>query len=594
MVDRPRGFIDVIVDPGAAAKGLKRVGRSFFEMSTQINQSLEIIQKALNITRAAWSKVTETVGRYIDLANVQIEAERKLAEGLRLTGDNTEENRERFKAFASQMQAVTTVGDEVTLSLIGQLKAMGVATDQIEDATKASLGLAKAMNIDLRTASKAVGKAFIGDIGALKEYGVVVSDVSEAQSVLLRFFEASRSQAATFEGRVNALAGAWDDYREAVGLNIVRSEELKRSLTAIRVVIERMTLFVADPSTALAFKKFFGVIGDVARPVAGVIGDIATGFRAMAAAAATVLEGGGLGEGLDAMFKSVIADGKAFKDVLADIRKTIADLDAAGEGAQDQGEAGGERRARRRGAAEVKDPIIERLRQQREAFEEERNLLTMRRELHEANAARVGELMIKEAELARRNSELFAAAEESKRQAQADFTASFVTNAAQMLGSGESIGKILLKLAGQFITTIGTQLIQLGTVALVGGKVGTAVPFLATLTGGPVGIAAGTAAIAAGVAMVAAGNAMGGAGGGASRGAASGGGAPAVSSGVTRDSFGGGGRGTTDRLVPDDPRSGGQTITIVQNFNQPVIGNDRRGARALAGILSQRALPVGG
>jgi len=77
---------------------------------------------------------------------------------------------------------------------------------------------------------------------------------------------------------------------------------------------------------------------------------------------------------------------------------------------------------------------------------------------------------------------------------------------------GQSASDVLEALAGSVISGFGAMLVQLGTAAVAAGGVGTVVPFLAPMTGGPAGIAAGLAAITAGGAMMAIGGAMGGGG----------------------------------------------------------------------------------
>ncbi len=90
----------------------------------------------------------------------------------------------------------------------------------------------------------------------------------------------------------------------------------------------------------------------------------------------------------------------------------------------------------------------------------------------------------------------------------AEFAAGGITAAAVAFGEGENVLKALGTFVGGTVQTLGQLLIQLGTAGLAAGGLGTVIPILAPLTGGPAGIAASLAAIAVGAGMVAGGAAL--------------------------------------------------------------------------------------
>jgi hypothetical protein len=88
-----------------------------------------------------------------DAFGIQEAAENSLAVAMRNAGTYTEENIETMKQYAAELQKVTTYGDETTLSTMANLQAYGMSIDVLQKATKATMDLATAKKIDLRTAS---------------------------------------------------------------------------------------------------------------------------------------------------------------------------------------------------------------------------------------------------------------------------------------------------------------------------------------------------------------------------------------------------------------------------------------------------------
>jgi hypothetical protein len=64
----------------------------------------------------------------------------------------------RLQAFASDMQKLTGVGDEVTLGLMRQAAMLGVDADQLDDAAKAAIGLSEATGKRSRRVADACAK----------------------------------------------------------------------------------------------------------------------------------------------------------------------------------------------------------------------------------------------------------------------------------------------------------------------------------------------------------------------------------------------------------------------------------------------------
>lgn len=76
---------------------------------------------------------------------------------------------ESQKQFASQMQVVLGVGDEVSLNLMRQAKALGISDEHLQEATKSAIGLSQATGAGLDESLKKVNQAMRGNANALAE-----------------------------------------------------------------------------------------------------------------------------------------------------------------------------------------------------------------------------------------------------------------------------------------------------------------------------------------------------------------------------------------------------------------------------------------
>ena len=79
----------------------------------------------------------------VKLANEQIAIETELEAALKANGKEVDINMRRYKRFASEMQSITTVGDETTLSLIRLAESM--QSKAPTEAARMAIGLSKAL-----------------------------------------------------------------------------------------------------------------------------------------------------------------------------------------------------------------------------------------------------------------------------------------------------------------------------------------------------------------------------------------------------------------------------------------------------------------
>tara|TARA_B100000519_G_scaffold84528_1_gene73213 strand:- start:5981 stop:7945 length:1965 start_codon:yes stop_codon:yes gene_type:complete len=149
---------------------------------------------------------------------IQEKAERKLEQALGKTSS-------ALLNHASALQKVTTFGDESIISAQALLGAFIKDEEQIKLATEATLDLASAKGIDLKSAADLVSKTLGSTTNSLSRYGIKVEGAvgstrrleSLTGSIAKLFGGQARAEADTLGGSVEQLSNVAGDASEALG-----------------------------------------------------------------------------------------------------------------------------------------------------------------------------------------------------------------------------------------------------------------------------------------------------------------------------------------------------------------------------------------
>lgn len=171
----------------------------------------------------AFSSIKGIITGGIEAFAIQEKAVMDLATTMHLMGDETAESMGDLMAFASELQALTNVGDEVTLGTMKRLRTLGFEQDELKGATQAAIGLTAAFGSQ-EAAVEAVAKAHEGDFEALKEKIPALRDATTLaektaivnEAAAAGFIVASEGTK-TMGGALTALNNAWGDTLESVG-----------------------------------------------------------------------------------------------------------------------------------------------------------------------------------------------------------------------------------------------------------------------------------------------------------------------------------------------------------------------------------------
>ena len=179
--------------------------------------------------------IKQLADQSVEAANAQIMAETQLDRLLQNVTSITERGSEAWKDasknlknYASELQNMGVVGDEVTLSGMAQLATFQMNDEQIKMVSAGMLDLiakTKGLNAtqqDATNVANMIGKAFTGNAGALSKVGITMS---EAEINAIKFGDANERAATIAKvlqanvGGVNAAIAATDMGKQQQAMN---------------------------------------------------------------------------------------------------------------------------------------------------------------------------------------------------------------------------------------------------------------------------------------------------------------------------------------------------------------------------------------
>lgn len=191
----------------------------FDKIKNQISQGF-----ALNIGAGIGNQIKSIVSGALSAYAKQEAAERGLAAALESTGVGVAENLEAFKKLASQIQSITTIGDESVLAMQKMALNMGVSADKMDDCIKGAIGLQKAYGLGLNESVKAAAAVVQGKteklnelIPALQNCKTSEEKLQKASAAMSNGFAQAKSETETLSGSLEQLSNAWGDVSEVVG-----------------------------------------------------------------------------------------------------------------------------------------------------------------------------------------------------------------------------------------------------------------------------------------------------------------------------------------------------------------------------------------
>jgi hypothetical protein len=276
------------------AAGLRATGETAEEMAGQIRNAATAVTTIVGITTGGMAMLgREMVATY----QVQEAAEAQLAAAMRARGTQTEEQTRQYMAFASEMQRVTVVGDEMTLGLLAQAETMGSTGEAAERAARNAISLSAAFGLSADSAIRMTAALETGDTTMLQRYMrelKLIEDptqrAAEAQRLLANMFASAEAEALTTAGAMAQMNNAVGDAYEGVGEFVAQA--LLPAVDAIRSTAEAFNGMGDSTKQAVAYAGLAAVgLGAVATAGAGAVaigGQLVISYTALSKALASV------------------------------------------------------------------------------------------------------------------------------------------------------------------------------------------------------------------------------------------------------------------------------------------------------------------
>lgn len=248
--------INLKADTSDATRSISKFSKTAQDQVSGIERSFSALKVVAGAAVAAFAgtAIISGINKAIDAAKIQEDAVNSLNTSLKLAGSFSVDASKDIQNFASQLQNVTTIGDETTLKLFALAKNFGLTNDQTKDLTKAAIELSAATGISLESAITNLGKSTGGLVGELGESIPALKGLSKEalesgaaiQFVLDRFGGAAASKLNTFSGATTALGNAFGDLQEVFG----------------EIITNNDAVIAAINSTKNAFIDFGVVVGE--------------------------------------------------------------------------------------------------------------------------------------------------------------------------------------------------------------------------------------------------------------------------------------------------------------------------------------------
>lgn len=241
------------VDIGANTK-------EFDSAIKNINTKLNDLSKNLMSAGAAFTKaftlpIVGAAGVAVKAFDTQIKAEARLRAALIANGRQVNALFQDYRTFASELQKITTIGDESTLQMLQVAESMGLTGDSAKRAVKNAIAMSKAFKVNEQSAIRYTAALEQGDATMLTRYirslqavEGEAEKVALAHDILAKAFETATAEAKVGLGPMEQLANDFGDLMEDIGALI--SNAINPFIERLRELVLRLQA-LDEPTKAL-------------------------------------------------------------------------------------------------------------------------------------------------------------------------------------------------------------------------------------------------------------------------------------------------------------------------------------------------------
>ncbi len=267
---------------------------------------------ALSGVVQAYGMLKGAMGGLVSASNQQEMAETRLTASLQQRGMAAEGYINQLKSLASEVQGVTTIGDETSLELMNTAIQMGIGFDDMQESLTGAIGLTKAFSgagLTMETAIKGIALAQEGEYSQLQRYIPALRSAQTETDKMTILKEAMANGFELAKAEAESGAGALEQYQNAVGdlyellgtlIKGVLIPLVKSLKTAVEWIQKNKEIIVALGASVVAYMGYLVALNlklviltaqQVAYNVAAAVGNALMGNYAGIALAAAAAAG---------------------------------------------------------------------------------------------------------------------------------------------------------------------------------------------------------------------------------------------------------------------------------------------------------------
>jgi len=211
---------NVVLNFKAKLDELKQARTGFDALQQDVialNQALDLVKRGYEAMKNVFG------GLLIESARAQ-QSHNMLRNTLQLLGIGTDETFKKMQNFASEMQGITGISDEIVIDMQRIALQFGVTEERMDGVVRQALGLSKTLGVDTTTALRLVTEAAEGNIERLQRYVPAMKNATtevEKQTIANKFLNDSwnileKSQEDNMTN-IDRMKESWGDFREKLG-----------------------------------------------------------------------------------------------------------------------------------------------------------------------------------------------------------------------------------------------------------------------------------------------------------------------------------------------------------------------------------------
>jgi hypothetical protein len=255
-----KGLKDLNKKLDDAGKSIDNAGKK----SKTLNTNLGGIGKGAIAAAGAVAGVAVAVKKTVDVLNdcekaykVQQKAEIALQQAAKNNPYLNNESVYNLRNFASELQSMSEIGDEVSLQVMAQLAATGRNEEQIMQIMKAAADMAAVTGEDIASAAQKLNATLNGNAGMLGRQVTAINNLTKEELESGRAIEIVAQQyngsAAAMADNTVQLANAWGDFKENIGRGWTRvTTPVRKFFTDILNDMNEALSLTADKAAAAA------------------------------------------------------------------------------------------------------------------------------------------------------------------------------------------------------------------------------------------------------------------------------------------------------------------------------------------------------